>query len=229
MATQLPGSDGEHELQQIYATKQRAERFYSRQVLDHLNSRMTAHIARQSLMFIATADGQGNCDCSIRAGKPGFVRVVDSTTLIYPEYRGNGVMASLGNILENPHIGVVFPDLTGDQVGLHINGEAVVVENTHLASRLQITDNIAAELQVTGVRRPERWVHVSVHEAYIHCSKHIPRLASLDKTIDWGTDDERKKGGDYFGIKGTQADQPVPAPHLPPLHEKVSDTTECGQ
>ncbi|WP_243450169.1 pyridoxamine 5'-phosphate oxidase family protein [Neobacillus terrae] len=55
-------------------------------------------------MFIATADSSGNSDSSFRAGSLAFVRVIDDKTIIYPEYKGNGVMASLGNIIENPHI-----------------------------------------------------------------------------------------------------------------------------
>jgi hypothetical protein len=50
-------------------------------------------------------------------------------------------------------------------------------------------------------RTPERWVLVTVEEAYIHCSKHIPLLQKVDKAIHWGTDDARHKGGDYFRTK----------------------------
>ena len=53
----------------------------------------------------------------------------------------------------------------------------------------------------TAGRRPERWVVVRVEEAYIHCSKHVPRLAKLDKAIPWGTDDPVAKGGDHFGVR----------------------------
>lgn len=60
-----------------------------------------------------------------------------------------------------------------------------------------------AEVAVRGGRPPERWVWVSVHEAYIHCSKHIPWLQKRDKRIYWGTDDARKKGGDSFRSSAT--------------------------
>jgi hypothetical protein len=50
-------------------------------------------------------------------------------------------------------------------------------------------------------RRPERWVMVTVREAYIHCSKHIPRLVRVPRDRYWGTDDVRRKGGDFFGAK----------------------------
>jgi hypothetical protein len=49
--------------------------------------------------------------------------------------------------------------------------------------------------------RPERWVIIKVDEAYIHCSKHIPKLKEMDKKNIWGTDDEKQKGGDFFKVK----------------------------
>jgi hypothetical protein len=57
-------------------------------------------------MFVASSNADGECDCSLRSGPPGFVHTLDPKTLVYPEYRGNGVMATLGNITENPHIGL---------------------------------------------------------------------------------------------------------------------------
>ena len=86
----------------------RAQRFYERQMRDSLTTRMVALIRQQEMMFIATANSEGYCDCSPRFGHAGFVCVLDEKTLAYPEYRGNGVYASLGNIKEQPHIGLVL-------------------------------------------------------------------------------------------------------------------------
>jgi uncharacterized protein len=85
-----------------------ARAFYRHQVLDHLNAAMRAFVARQEMMFVATSDAKGEADSSFRAGHPGFVKVLDERTVLYPEYRGNGVMASLGNILEDPHVELLF-------------------------------------------------------------------------------------------------------------------------
>ena len=103
-----PGSSGERRAQERFGTSGRAAAFYANQMLPRLNQSMQEFIARMEMAFIATADANGNCDCSFRAGAPGFVQVLDDTTLAYPEYRGNGVLASVGNILENPHIGVML-------------------------------------------------------------------------------------------------------------------------
>ncbi len=199
----LPGSEGEHRLQATYGRAGSALAFYRKQMLDYLNSAMRAFIARQEMMFVATADRRGEADTAFRAGPPGFVKALDQWTVAYPEYRGNGVMASLGNISENPHVGLLFIDFTRDKIGLHVNGSARIVENEELLTDSSTPDVIRADLMVTNGPRPERWVLVSVVEAYVHCSKHIPRMRKLDENIQWGTDDVRAKGGDYFAVKST--------------------------
>jgi predicted pyridoxine 5'-phosphate oxidase superfamily flavin-nucleotide-binding protein len=187
------GSQGERELQQIHGTTERAERFYDHQVLDHLNEKMRAFAAVQELLFVATSDAGGECDSTFRAGPPGFIQVLDERTLAYPEYRGNGVMASLGNIRENANVGLLMIDFFTDVIGLHVNGRAEIVEDNEMRAAYPGLPNDPAP-----GRRPERWVKVTVHEAYIHCSKHIPRLARVPRSRHWGTDDVRRKGGDFF-------------------------------
>ena len=123
------GSQGERILQSTYGTTSRASNFYDKQMLDHLNSAMRDFIAKQEMFFLATADSKGECDCSFRAGEPGFVKVINKNLLACPEYRGNGVMASLGNIVENQHIGMVFVDFFERTIGLHVNGKAAITEN----------------------------------------------------------------------------------------------------
>lgn len=185
----VTGSNGERSLQLRYGSSSRAQGFYDNQMLTKLNDSMTEFISKRDMVFISTADAKGNCDTSFRAGDPGFVRVIDGQTLVYPEYRGNGVYASLGNIVENPHIGLLFIDFYESSVGLHVNGTA------------QIVDEVPDALDP----RAERFVQVTVEEAYIHCSKHIPRLRKLDREIRWGTDDVEFKGGDFFRAKVTSA------------------------
>ncbi|MFC3419885.1 pyridoxamine 5'-phosphate oxidase family protein [Salinicoccus hispanicus] len=193
-------SQGERNLQSKYGTKRRAEAFYNNQVLDHLNTDMAQFISEQEMAFVATSDSEGNCDNTFRAGNPGFVRVLDERTLFYPEYRGNGVMASLGNISENPHIGLMFIDFHTHHIGLHVNGTAEILEDESLAS-LGIDDDTIQRLQQEEDGRAERWVVIRVDEAYIHCSKHIPHLLKKSEVVDWGTDDEKKKGGDFFNVR----------------------------
>ena len=201
VVTLLPGSDGEHALQKKYGTSKRALQFYDRQVMDYLSTVMQEFIANQEVLFIATSDKNGDCDCSARFGVPGFVKVLNDKYLVYPEYRGNGVMASQGNIVENPHIGMIFVDFFESTVGLHVNGKAKVVEHNNLLDyHEELPQKIIDEINSEGKRRPERWVMVEIEEAYIHCSKHIPLLKKEDKQIDWGTDNAIAKRSDFFQL-----------------------------
>jgi len=204
-----PGSAGEHLLQCAFGTEERARRFYTDQVLDHLNPAMIELVGRMDLAFVATADAAGECDSSLRAGPPGFIQVLGEQLIAYPEYRGNGVMASMGNISENPHIGVLLVDFVRDLIGLHVNGRARIVADEDLRERYP---DIEAE-ELRG-RRPQRWVVVAVEEAYIHCRKHIPRLQPVDRDRAWGTDDVRRKGGDYFGIRSDRRELAGVGPDL---------------
>ncbi|MCS6297816.1 MAG: pyridoxamine 5'-phosphate oxidase family protein [Nitrospira sp.] len=195
-----PGSSGEQQAQARFGTSGRAASFYEHQVLTSLNQAMREFIARMEMVYIATADARGHCDCSFRAGAPGFVQVLDEKTLAYPEYRGNGVLASVGNILENPHIGMIFLDYYHTTVGLHVNGTARIINATDLATLPNVTSGMTEAASNTGGRQPKAWIVVDVEEAYIHCSKHVPLLARREKQIVWGTDDERLKGGNFFKI-----------------------------
>jgi predicted pyridoxine 5'-phosphate oxidase superfamily flavin-nucleotide-binding protein len=203
----LPGSEGEHRLQQKYGTATRARAFYHHQVINHLNDAMREFIARQELMFIASADAKGEADCGFRCGHPGFVKALDERRLVYPEYRGSGVMASLGNLTENPHVGLLFIDFT-EQIGLHINGRAGIMENdaflkflkNHPAEQAVLGDAVLKDIIESDGGHLERWVMVLVLEAYVQCSKHIPPMRRLDHEIVWGADTGHKvHGGDYFG------------------------------
>lgn len=211
-----PGSDGERLVQQCLGTAERADRFYQDQVLDHLNARMREFVARQEMFFLATADRHGACDSTFRAGPPGFVQVLGERTLAYPEYRGNGVMASVGNIVENPRLGLLMVDFTRDLIGLHVNGRARVVMDEAMRERHpQLPHD-----PVPG-RRAQMWVEVEVEEAYIHCAKHIPHLRKVPAGgrggRAWGTDDAKRKGGDFFGAAAEASERlMVPANQMNP-------------
>ena len=138
-------------------------------------------IRRQEMVFVATADANGNCDCFPRFGTSGFVIILDDKTLAYPEYRGNGVFASLDNIIENPYIGLVFLDFFRTTVGLHVNGMAANYGNQELP--LILASYLDQELPTVD-SRVEQWVVITVDEAYIHCSKHVPRLKKRTKQSD---------------------------------------------
>lgn len=195
-ADQLPGSDGEHELQAELDTKERALQFYDGAMQSSLNDRMVSFIDDRIMFFLSTADGEGETDCSPRFGPKGFVNVLDEDHIAYPEYRGNGVQASLGNMRENPQATLLFVDWWETTVGLHVNGAVT------------LRDELPRAVDLTDVDRTKIWVEVEVEEAYIHCAKHVPKLAIEEFDPPWGTDSLEAKKAGYFVDEQTE---PEPA------------------
>ncbi|PCJ16111.1 MAG: pyridoxamine 5-phosphate oxidase [Gammaproteobacteria bacterium] len=195
----LPGSDGEHAMQREFNTERKAASFYNKQVLNELSPLMRDFIAEQEMVFVSTADSKGACDCTFRAGDAGFITSINNKNLIYPEYKGNGVMASLGNISENNNISFLFIDFFDSKIGLHVNGKATIVSN----------DNINAYLGEHGYTQEEYgkqsniacYVAVEVEEAYIHCSKNIPLLKKANSASRPNANKSRFSGGDAFKAK----------------------------
>ncbi|WP_137723678.1 pyridoxamine 5'-phosphate oxidase family protein [Prescottella subtropica] len=189
-------------------TEVRARRFHDRQWTGELNAAMIAFVERRDLMFIGTSARDGTCDVSLRAGPRGFVRVLSPTLLGFPDYRGNGVMASLGNLRENPHIGLFLVDFTDDVIGLHINGTATVVDPDDWHSRRPgiVADRVRP-------RVPQWWVQVCVEEAYIHCRKNIPHLVTAP-AVSAGADPGGRPpdGRDFFGVAAGRREVPGSGP-----------------
>src|SRR6187397_1458509 len=117
--------EGHRELQREFDTERLADRL--EQVTCH--TRITPEdrdfIERRDMFFIATADLEGRPNCSYKGGDPGFVRVLDETTLVFPNYDGNGMYLSAGNAKVNPHVGLLFMDFESPK-RLRVNGTASV-------------------------------------------------------------------------------------------------------
>ena len=197
----LPGSDGEKVLQKSFKTTKDALAFYNKQVITHLSPLMQDFIQKQEMMFISTSDAKGECDASFRAGKEGFVMVLDEHHLLYPEYKGNGVMASMGNMHENPNIGLLFLDFFETKVGLHVNGKSSIILKENLESSLK--EYPQAYTYIT--EHPDTfkivsYVLVEVEEAYIHCSLHIPMLEKKAAASYELKFPKYSKGGDAFNV-----------------------------
>ena len=124
-------------------------------------------IEAQPFFFIATADDKGHCDSSFRGSEPDaegkqqpVVVVANARTLIFPDYRGNNLYNSLGNILVNPHIGMLFIDFPNAQ-RLRVNGSATLIDDPETYR----------EIWTTALR----YVQVTVEQVFGNCSKRIPR------------------------------------------------------
>jgi hypothetical protein len=107
----------------------------------------------------------------------------------------------MGNMIENPHIGMIFIDFFDSTVGLHVNGKARIFKDRKIIESGLFPEALQKGVSNKGGLKALCWVIVEIEEAYIHCSKHIPLLKKLDKEIHWGTDKVIHKGGDKFKAK----------------------------
>ncbi len=117
--------DGMRQLQDLRETRRLADRLEKTIVRTAFTDEDRAFIQRCSMFFVATADGRGRPDCSYKGGLPGFVRVLDGRTLAIPDYDGNGMYRTWGNILANPHLGLLFIDFE-NQKRLRVNATAQI-------------------------------------------------------------------------------------------------------
>lgn len=117
--------DGSRQLQDQFDTRRLADRMVERIVRERFSDEDRAFIESRPLFFLASADAQGRPDCSYKGGAPGFVRVIAPDTLAFPSYDGNGMFKSLGNVLVNPHVGLLFIDFESPK-RLRVNGRASV-------------------------------------------------------------------------------------------------------
>ena len=113
------------------------------------------------MFFLATADRDGWPDCSYKGGQPGFARVIDERTLAFPNYDGNGMFRSLGNILVNPKVGLLFVDF-------------------ERPNRMRITGR--AELQ-EGSDDSDALVVVRVDQIWPNCPRYIHKMALTELSV----------------------------------------------
>jgi uncharacterized protein len=117
--------DGSRRLQDRFDTRRLADRIEERINRETFDAADRSFIESRDMFFLATADEHGHPQCSYKGGDPGFVRVVDERTLAFPSYDGNGMYLSAGNVLVNPHVGLLFIDFEGRK-RMRLNGVASI-------------------------------------------------------------------------------------------------------
>ena len=115
--------DGMRRLQDVRETRPIADRLNEVTVRSSFTEDDRDFIQRCPMFFVATADAEGHPDCSYKGGLPGFVRVIDEQTLVIPDYDGNGMYRTWGNVLVNPNVGLLFLDFEKPR-RLRVNGTA---------------------------------------------------------------------------------------------------------
>ena len=156
---------GSRQLQDRYSTRRLADRLS--EVL--ARNAFTAEDRAQScpLFFLATADADGRPDCSHKGGLPGFVQVVGTDSLAFPDYDGNGMFKSLGNLLANPAVGILFIDFESPR-RLRVNGRASISEDDPLLCQFE------------GARLI---VRVKAEAIFPNCPRYIHRMQIVEPSV----------------------------------------------
>lgn len=121
------------------------------------------HFIASSPFCTLSTQGPNGADVTPRGDAPGFVHVIDDTTLALPDWRGNNRLDSLTNILTNPQIGLLF-FIPGVQETLRVNGNAVITAAPEILERWTVNGN-----------HPATALRITVHEAFFHCGKALIR------------------------------------------------------
>jgi hypothetical protein len=166
------------------------DRFDTRRLADRLDEKLgrTAFTAEdrefiesRRLFFLATADAEGRPDCSYKGGEPGFVRVSGENELAFPSYDGNGMFRSLGNVLANPAVALLFIDFERPN-RLRVNGRASVAEDDPL---LETFTGAQLVVRVRALRifpNCPRYIHrMTLAEA----SPYVPRAGYTPPVPKW--------------------------------------------
>ena len=149
-----------------------------RKQMDALDHHSRMFIAKCPFLLIASSDTEGNLDVSPKGDPAGFVRVLDDSTLAIPDRPGNRRADTFGNLLQQPHVGILFL-IPGKSETLRISGTAIIVRDQWLRD----------EMAISG-KAPDFAIVVNVKEVFFHCSKcvirsnlwdgaHWPELAGL--------------------------------------------------
>jgi len=167
---------GSRQLQDQFATRKLADRLVEVLARTEFTDDDRAFIESRPLFFLATADAEGHPDCSYKGGLPGFVRVVDRQTLAFPSYDGNGMFKSLGNVLVNPHVGLLFIDFESPK-RLRVNGEASVDAHDALLSEFagaQMMVRVRAKAIFPNCPRYIHKMQIIEQSVYAPCEGHTP-------------------------------------------------------
>ena len=164
MASEPMYHEGMRRLQDLRETRALADRLEQVVVRTAFTDEDRAFIQRSPMCFVATADADGQPDCSYKGGLPGFVRILDANTLAIPDYDGNGMYRTWGNVLVNPRVGLLFIDFEQPK-RLRVNGVA----------RIDADDPLQAEFDgcVFVVR-------ITADRIFPNCPRYLHRMQLLE-------------------------------------------------
>jgi predicted pyridoxine 5'-phosphate oxidase superfamily flavin-nucleotide-binding protein len=158
---------GNRRLQDVFDSRRIADRLEEKLARTTFTAEDVAFIQSRRFFFLATADAAARPDCSFKGGLPGFVQVTGPSELAFPDYDGNGMFKSLGNLLENDAVGLLFLDFEKPR-RLRVNGRAAVRRDDPLMSM-----TVGAQLIV----------RVTATAIFPNCPRYIPTMRLVEESV----------------------------------------------
>jgi predicted pyridoxine 5'-phosphate oxidase superfamily flavin-nucleotide-binding protein len=153
-------------LQDRFDTRRLADRLAEVKVHERFTDDDRAFIERLDMFFLATVDAAGQPTCSYKGGDPGFVTVVDDRTLAFPNYDGNGMYLSMGNVDATGRVGLLFIDFER-QRRMRVEGTAARVDDDELCARYPWAQFV---------------VRVHAERIYPNCPRYIHRMQEVERS-----------------------------------------------
>jgi len=133
---------------------------------DHVEEQHKAFIESRDMFWLATVDAEGRPQCQYKGGAPGFIKVIDPKTVVFPSYDGNGRYHSMGNISATTKIGMLFLDFETPN-RLRLQGEASVSADDPLLGEYKDAELI---------------IRVSVTDVIINCPRYIHKMQRVEQS-----------------------------------------------
>ncbi len=173
--------EGSRALQDRFDTRRIADRIDERLVTDTIGDGDRGFIENADCFFLATADAEGKPNCSYKGGDPGFVKVVDEHTVAFPNYDGNGMYLSMGNVSVNPHVGLLFIDFERGH-RMRLNGEASIALDDPLTARWPEAQFVVRVRARQVFPNCPRYIH---RRTLVQRSEFVPHEACETPVPDW--------------------------------------------
>jgi predicted pyridoxine 5'-phosphate oxidase superfamily flavin-nucleotide-binding protein len=183
-----PYSDGARGFQDRFDTRRLADRLAEKFLQTPLiDADDRAFIERLDMFFLATTDADGRPQCSYKGGEPGFVRVLDERTIAFPNYDGNGMYLSMGNLSVNPQVGILFIDFVSTRPSrLRLNGIASIDEHDELLHSYPEAQFVVRVRTTQVFPNCPRYIH---QMALVERSRFVPRSGAQTPVPDWKRSD----------------------------------------
>ena len=176
-------------LQDQFDTRRLADRLAEIKVHDRFTTDDRQFLERLDMFFLATVDASGQPTCSYKGGDPGFVTIVDDRTLAFPNYDGNGMYLSMGNLAETRAVGLLFIDFEL-QRRMRVDGSArILFEDPLLEKYSEAQFVVRVEASRIYPNCP-RYIH---KYQIVERSQFVPRVTAVTpipawKQADWARD-----------------------------------------